>query len=133
MNELAGFRRKSDFGCCNPLDAKGLQRNRVILLQIQDLRDGADECLDEGGCDLGDDCIACAPQECHASGNPMSQREKAGLSWDASPLAVGARHDTGRYGLSLANRPLPPFATGVGQPASASIATSFSGRALIPC
>jgi hypothetical protein len=45
---------------------------------------------DERGCRLRDDCVATAPQQAHSAGNPMSQREKAGFSWDAPDFPVSA-------------------------------------------
>ena len=35
------------------------------------------------------DCIAVTPQESHAAGNPMSQRECAGFNWP--PLSISAK------------------------------------------
>lgn len=73
--------------------------------------DGFDCGLDERDRERDNDCIAIPPQESHAAGNPISQRECAGFN--AARFPVAAVEDV-------------TFVP------SANLTTSFSGRAFVP-
>ena len=63
---------------------------------------GCEVGTDERSRDLRDNGIAVAAQASHAGGYPMSQREKAGLSWPGLAVAAGEPGDV-RPGTKVAS------------------------------
>ena len=133
-------------------------------LQVLHAFDCVDEGSDEGGGNLWDDCVSIAPehtdatrvcqdlflvgtsgaQTSHSGGSPMSQREKAGLSWPGLSVAAGEPLDgVPRRRCTVALFSCSPFAppplssyvvafacrksraAGVGHVASAAVHRSF--------
>jgi hypothetical protein len=134
-------------------------------LQVLHAFDCVDEGSDEGSGNLWDDCVSIAPehtdatrvcqdlflvgtsgaQASHSGGSPMSQREKAGLSWPGLSVAAGEPLDGGprvkraaiavpiccpramrdRTTGRVASILLPSVAQGVGHVASAAVHRSF--------
>jgi hypothetical protein len=97
--------------------------------------------FDELRRDLRDDGIAVGAQLPHSAGNPMSQREKAGLSWPRFSVDAGepfkiipACCDNGMPVSCGRGSAVPRWwSRAIGEHHPASLATSFNGRALTPC